>query len=68
MKYNSASEVIEEVVLGKTHFHIPGNDELIAFSADAIAKDQRHREALMAMSAEILRQVNQGPGELTSNS
>ena len=68
MKYKSASEVIQEVVLGKTHFRIPGNDELIAFSPDAIAKDQRHREALMAMSAEILRLVNQGPGELTSNS
>ena len=68
MKYESTTEVIEEVVLGKTHFRIPGNDELIAFSSDAIEKDQRHREALMAMSAEILRQVNQGPTAVTSNS
>ena len=68
MKYKSATKAIEEVVLGYTHFRILGNDELIAFSPDAIEKDQRRREALMAMSAEILRQVNQGPGELTSNS
>ena len=60
-------EKTDDVVLGKTHFRIPGNDELIAFSSDAIEKDQRHREALMAMSAEILRQVNQGPAEVISN-
>ena len=57
MKYESTTKAIEEVVLGKTHFRVPGNDELIAFSPDAIV-----------LSAEILRQVNQGPGELTSNS
>ena len=61
-------EKTDDVVLSKTHFRIPGTDELIAFSPDAIAKDQRHREALMAMSAEILRQVNQGPTEVSSNS
>ena len=58
MTQNSAS-VQEEIILGKTHFQIPGNDKLIPFSREAIEKDQRHREALMAMSDEILGQVKQ---------
>ena len=49
----------EGVILGKTHFQIPGSDKLIPFSREAIEKDQRHREALLAMSDEILRQVKQ---------
>ena len=49
----------EEVVLGKTHFRIPGKDDLIAFKPEAIALDQRHRQALMAMSAETLKQVDE---------
>lgn len=58
----------EEVVLGKTHFRIPGKDDLIAFSPEAIALDQRHRQALMAMSAEILRQVDETSDKSASRS
>ena len=45
------------VVLGKTHFRIPGCDQLIAFSAIAIANDQRPQEMVKAFEEYLQRTV-----------
>ena len=47
-----------EVILGKTHFTYPGEDELIPFSAEAIANDQRGSEMLRLTGLEMLRRAS----------
>ena len=47
-----------EVVLGKTHFTYPGEDELIPYSPEAIANDQRHLEMMRMTGLELIRRAS----------
>ena len=68
MTQNSAP-VQEEVILGKTHFQIPGYDEVIPFSQDAIARDMRGEEMIRAINNKLQEKIVLGdtyftyPGE-----
>ena len=50
-----------EVILGKTHFTYPGEDELIPYSAEAIATDQRPAEMMRLTGLEMLRRASLMP-------
>ena len=50
-----------EVKIGKTHFTYPGEDELISYSAEAIASDQRHIETMRLTGLEMLRRASLMP-------
>lgn len=58
----------EEVVMGKTHFQIPGYDELIAFSAKAIANDTRWPEMQKAIIDKLISGAAVTGGQSRGNS
>ena len=47
-----------EVILGKTHFTYPGENELIPYSAEAIATNQRPAEMMRLTGLEMLRRAS----------
>ena len=53
-----------DVRLGDTHFLIPGYDEVHAFSADAIASDQRFPEMVNAINKKLLTEASDAAKEV----